>query len=60
MNGVLRTAGNYSVDPTDIYLFEYSVFATDVFLKYVSILFIDTHDSSDALYDSNSHWNRTL
>jgi hypothetical protein len=55
MNGVLRTAGNYSIDPTNIYLFAYSVFATDVFLKYIFVLFADTHDSSDALYDSNSH-----
>ena len=51
MNGVLRSAGYYSVDPTDVYLFAYSVFATDVFLKYIFIIFTDTHDSSDALYD---------
>lgn len=59
MNGVLRTAGNYSIDPTDIYLFiylfAYSVFATDVFLKYIFILLTDTHDRNDTLYDNNSH-----
>ena len=55
MNGVLSTVRNCSVAPTDIYLLVYLVFTAAALLKYIFILFKNTHDSSDAVYDSNSH-----